>query len=225
MPMKLNSHLLEAPIEINGCTQVVVEDVAAYAAIVLACHRYGEESDLKLFNNDCKSLKSSEVVTITDIFNYNINTSAILKQIHSEIEDQLNEKPAVKTEIEQLTNQITELINVEVLNHELDLELDEITIQEVLIALGVKIEVDTDTLFEKVLEIFQVFKYLRNKKLLILVNTASYFTTEELNEMAQFVSLLQMNVLMIEPKLTDANITQYILDSDFFLTIKHGKMK
>ena len=43
--------------------------------------------------------------------------------------------------------------------------------------------------------------------------------------MAQFVSLLQMNVLMIEPKPTDANITQYILDSDFFLTIKHGKMK
>lgn len=225
MPMKLNSHLLEAPIEINGCTQFVVEDVAAYAAIVLACHRYGEESDLKLFNNDCKSLKSSEVVTITDIFNYNINTSAILKQIHSEIEDQLNENPAVKTEIEQLTNQITELINAEVLNHELDLELDEITIQEVLIALGVKIEVDTDTLFEKVLEIFQVFKYLRNKKLLILVNVASYFTTEELNEMAQFASLLQTNVLMIEPKPTDANITQYILDLDFFLTIKHGKMK
>lgn len=225
MPMKLNNHLLEAPIEINGCTQFVVEDVAAYAAIVLACHRYGEESDLKLFNNDCKSLKSSEVVTITDIFNYNINTSAILKQIHSEIEDQLNENPAVKTEIEQLTNQITELINAEVLNHELDLELDEITIQEVLIALGVKIEVDTDTLFEKVLEIFQVFKYLRNKKLLILVNVASYFTTEELNEMAQFASLLQTNVLMIEPKPTDANITQYILDLDFFLTIKHGKMK
>lgn len=224
MLMKLNSPLLEEPIIIGSCTQWVIEDVETFARVIRECHQYPEDSTLKLFYDNYKPLKPTELIAVTDIYGYSINTKPILKQIYDEIETQLNEQPEIKSKIDQLSQEITNLIRTELLNHELDLELDEITIQELCISLGVQIRVDTNTVFEKMLDILQIFKYLRNKKLLIFINAATYFTAEELEEIDRFASLLQINVLMIDPRASSAAIPQYILDSDFYMTNRCGRM-
>ena len=101
---------------------------------------------------------------ITDVLGYNLNSPAMLKLIHADLENQLNEKPEVKSMIEKLVATITELLAFECLENELDLEYDEITILELINALGVKVETLSDTPFEKMLEIIQVFKYLSKKE-------------------------------------------------------------
>ena len=67
--------------------------------------------------------------------------------------------------IEQLANTITELLSYECLENELDLEYDKITILELIKALGVKFETQSDTIFEKCFEILQVYNYLSKKKI------------------------------------------------------------
>ncbi len=57
--------------------------------------------------------------------------------------------------IENLANTITELIAYECLENELHLEYDEITILELIKALGVKIETQSDTIFESASEILK----------------------------------------------------------------------
>ncbi|WP_156010049.1 type II-A CRISPR-associated protein Csn2 [Streptococcus ruminantium] len=217
--MKLNFPLLDEAISLSGAEILVIESTPVYANVVKELYQYSEVSEVKLFDKNFKSLKESELMIITDILGYDVNSASILKLIHADLEEQLNEQPEVKSIIEKLANSITELISYECLESELDLEYDEITILELIKALGVKIETQSDTLFEKIFEILQVFRYLTKKRLLIFVNSLSYFTNDEIKKIVEFINLSQLRVLFLEPRRV-INQTQYILDEDYFLLVE-----
>ncbi|WP_093999398.1 type II-A CRISPR-associated protein Csn2 [Streptococcus canis] len=216
----LNFELLDNPLTIEKMTTLVIKDVNVFSSFVRQCYQYGETNDLQIFDTKLKALKVSEVMLITDILGYDINSPSILKMIHADLEDCFNSQPEVKSMIEKLAATITELIAYECLENELDLEYDEITILELIKALGVKVETQSDTIFEKCLEFLQVFKYLSKKKLLIFINCGSYLTKEELLKIREYIDLSQQRVLFIEPRKL-YNIPQYILDEDYFLIKEH----
>lgn len=83
-------------------------------------------------------------------------------------------------------------------------------------ALGVKIETQSDTIFEKCFEILQIYNYLSKKKLLIFVNSGAYLTQNEMERLMEYIKLSNQKVLFLEPrKLYD--FPQYVLDNDYFL--------
>lgn len=215
--MKINFELLDQPIELAGATILTVEDTKIFAHLVKLFYQYHEESELRLFNEKQKSLKATELMLITDVLGYDINAASTLKLIYADLEAQLNEKPEVKSMIDKLTATIGELIGYELLEHELDLECDEITIIELFKALGIKIETTSDTIFEKLVEIIQVFKNLTKKKLLVLINVCSYLTAGELTELNNYISLYNTTVLFLEPRKVEG-FKQYVLDEDYFLS-------
>lgn len=219
--MNLNFPLLDQSIKIEGPTVFVVEDVSLFAKLVKLFYLYdGEENELKLYTNRFESLKLNELVVITDILGYDINTNSVLKLIYTDLEMQLNSKPEVKTMLDKLSMKITELISYELLDNELDLEYDEITIQELFKSLGIKIETKSDTIFEKLIEIIQVFRYLAKKKLLVLINIGTFLTKNELDKFLEYIRLSQIDVLLLErKKLYD--FPQILLDEDYFLQIFH----
>ena len=183
--MKLNFPILDEPITLEKSTILVLEDVQVFAQMVRNLYQYDEDSELKFFNRKFKSLKPSELMLVTDILGYDVNAPSLLKLVHADLENQFNEKPEVKSMVEKLANTITELIAYECLENELDLEYDEITILELIKALGVKIETQSDTIFEKMFEVLQVYKYLNKKKLLVFINTLSYFKREEIAQILE----------------------------------------
>lgn len=215
--MKINFELLDQPIELAGATILTVEDTKIFAHLVKLFYQYHEESELRLFNEKQKSLKATELMLLTDVLGYDINAASTLKLIYADLEAQLNEKPEVKSMIDKLTATIGELIGYELLEHELDLECDEITIIELFKALGIKIETTSDTIFEKLVEIIQVFKNLTKKKLLVLINVCSYLTAGELTELNNYISLYNTTVLFLEPRKVEG-FKQYVLDEDYFLS-------
>ncbi|AMF85137.1 type II-A CRISPR-associated protein Csn2 [Streptococcus mutans] len=214
--MKLNFPILDEPITLEKSTILVLEDVQVFAQMVRNLYQYDEDSELKFFNRKFKSLKPSELMLVTDILGYDVNAPSLLKLVHADLENQFNEKPEVKSMVEKLANTITELIAYECLENELDLEYDEITILELIKALGVKIETQSDTIFEKMFEVLQVYKYLNKKKLLVFINTLSYFKREEIAQILEYIYLSDMVVLFLEPRKIDG-FAQYILDEDYFL--------
>ena len=218
--MKINFPILDEPIEIKQATFVILEEQLIFSDVVKHLYHYSEEDELKLFDNKMKSLKESELLLITDILGYNINSPAMLKLIRADLEKQLNEKPEVKSMLEKLVATITELIAFECLENELDLEYDEITILELIDALGVKIETLSDTVFEKSLEIVQVFKYLSKKKLLVFVNVSCYLSEHELAKLVEYIQLHNINVLFVEPRKV-YDFPQYVVDEDYFLSCEN----
>ncbi len=214
--MKINFPILDDPIKLSNVTILTVEDVTVFSNLVRQFYSYSEECELKIFDEKLRSLKVSELLLVTDIFGFDVNSQAMLKLIHADLENQLNEKPEVKSMIEQLANTITELISYECLENELDLEYDEITILELIKALGVKIETQSDTIFEKCFEILQVYNYLSKKKLLVFVNSGAYLSKKEMEKLIEYIRLSNQMVLFLEPRRL-YDFPQYVLDQDYFL--------
>ncbi|AQP53603.1 type II-A CRISPR-associated protein Csn2 [Vagococcus penaei] len=213
----INFPILDEPLSINKATFLVVEERDLFTRLIRLFYQYEEAGELKLYKQDYQSINKSELLVITDILGFDINAASVLKLIYSDLEQQLNESPDVKTQIEDLSLGITRLIEVELLNHELDLELDDITFLELLKILGVKIETKTDTLFEKMLEIIQVFKYLSKKKFIVFINVCSYFNQEELIKISEYISLFDSDVLFLEHYKIEG-VNQFIIDKDYYVT-------
>ena len=211
--MKINFSLLEEPIEVSQGTVLVIEDVSVFAQLVKEFYQYDEQSNLTVFDS---KIRSSELLLITDILGYDINTSQVLKLLHTDIVSQLNDKSEVRSEIDSLVSLITDIIMAECLENELDIEYDEITLLELIKALGIRIETKSCTVFEKIFEILQIFKYLVKKRILVFVNSLSYFSKDEIYQILEYIKLLQADVLFLEPRQIKG-IQQFILDKDYIL--------
>ena len=214
--LKINFPILDEPLILSDATVLTVEDVTVFSSLVRYFYTYTEDDQVNIFDDKFKSLKESELMVVTDILGFDVNSAAMLKLIHADIEKQLNEKPEVKSMVEKLANTITELISYECLENELDLEYDEITILELIKALGVQIETQSDTVFEKCFEILQVYNYLSKKRLLIFINVGAYLTKNELEKLIEYIQLSNQVVLFLEPKRL-YDLPQYVLDNDYFL--------
>ncbi|HEM3634228.1 TPA: type II-A CRISPR-associated protein Csn2 [Streptococcus suis] len=214
--MKLNFPLLDEALTVEKATIFVVEDTTVFSRLVRNLYQYQDGSELKIFDEQFRSIKDSELMVVTDILGYDINAAPILKLIHTDLENQLNEKPEVKSIIEKLANSITELISYECLENELDLEYDEITVLELIKALGVKIETISDTIFDKIFEILQVYQFLNKKRILVFINVLSYLTVDEIQKTREYIELSNMDVLFLEPR-KRKDFPQYVLDKDYFL--------
>ncbi|MDW8766941.1 type II-A CRISPR-associated protein Csn2 [Streptococcus suis] len=214
--MKLNFPLLDEALTVEKATIFVVEDTTVFSRLVRNLYQYQDVLELKIFDEQFRSIKDSELMVVTDILGYDINAAPILKLIHADLENQLNEKPEVKSIIEKLANSITELISYECLENELDLEYDEITVLELIKALGVKIETISDTIFDKIFEILQVYQFLNKKRFLVFINVLSYLTVDEIQKTRKYIELSNMDVLFLEPR-KRKDFPQYVLDKDYFL--------
>ena len=212
--MKLNFPLLDEALTLDKATIFVVEDTTVFSRLVRNLYQYQVGSELKIFDEQFRSIKDSELMVVTDILGYDINAVPILKLIHADLENQLNEKPEVKSIIEKLANCITELISYECLENELDLEYDEITVLELIKALGVKIETISDTIFDKIFEILQVYQFLNKKRFLVFINVLSYLTVDEIQKTREYIELSNMDVLFLEPR-KRKDFPQYVLDKDY----------
>lgn len=214
--MKLNFPLLDEALTVEKATIFVVEDTTVFSRLVRNLYQYQDGLELKIFDEQFRSIKDSELMVVTDILGYDINAAPILKLIHADLENQLNEKPEVKSIIEKLANSITELISYECLENELDLEYDEITVLELIKALGVKVETISDTIFDKIFEILQVYQFLNKKRFLVFINVLSYLTVDEIQKTREYIELSNMDVLFLEPR-KRKDFPQYVLDKDYFL--------
>ena len=214
--LKINFPILDEPLILSDATVLTVEDITVFSSLVRYFYTYTEDDQVNIFDDKFKSLKESELMVVTDILGFDVNSAAMLKLIHADIEKQLNEKPEVKSMVEKLANTITELISYECLENELDLEYDEITILELIKALGVQIETQSDTVFEKCFEILQVYNYLSKKRLLIFINVGAYLTKNEMEKLIEYIQLSNQVVLFLEPRRL-YDLPQYVLDNDYFL--------
>lgn len=215
----LNFDFLDEPIKLEGLVSFTIENRKVFTSVVQSLYRYsGEGNDyLKIYDDKYKSLKVNELMLVNDVLGFDVNSAATLKLIYKDIEEQINQDPEVKSEIERLLNAATLIIQDELLEFEIDMVSDEIEISEALKVLGVKVEIESDTIFERLLELVQVFKYLKTKKLIILVNAGVYMTPEEMTALEEYILLQQMSLLMIDSIRVEGVITRWILDSGYVL--------
>ena len=208
--------MLDEPIAIRGLTSFVIESAPVFSSFVQNLYQYTEESDaLKIFDKKYECLKESELMIITDILDHDVNSASVLKMVHDDLAKQISDSPEKKTKIEQLLRQAKGLVYEEMLDFEIDLESDDMKLMELLKAMRIKIEIQTDTIFERTFEIMQVFKYLFKKRLLVFINLGTYLTSEELASLQEYAQLQNISVLLVDRHPFEGVENQVILDEDF----------
>ena len=215
MMIYLNFHMLDTPLTLHHMSILSVEDTALFATLVENLYSYEENGAIKIFQENQEQLKTQQVIVITDILNYDLNNSSLLKRIDQEVIEALNEKPECKTEIEALLIQLNKIMREEMVDHELDIEVDDLTIEKLLKELKPRVKRE-NFLFNKMTEILDVHRYLNKKGLLIFINTLAYFTDSQRQNLCEYIFLNNMNVLFLEPHKIE-NMEQYYLDKDYFL--------
>ena len=218
--MNLNFHLLDEKISFEDAKILVIEDCRVFAELVKEFYYYSGEGKVKLFDSKQTLLKPAEILLVSDLLSFDLNSTTVLKQVYLDLENQMNEVPEVKSAIEHLAANISVIIAEQLVESELMLTYDEITVLELIKALGVKIDDSFISHFDKLLDILKLFKYLSKKKLLIFVNVASYFSTEELGMIFEQIQLLQLEVWFLEPRKIEG-LRQYCLDQDYVLMLEN----
>ncbi|MDR0788797.1 MAG: type II-A CRISPR-associated protein Csn2 [Bifidobacteriaceae bacterium] len=218
MSLNFNFEYLDEAIKISNLTSLVIENRNVFAKVVQGLYLYADNADyIKIFDDRYNMIKFSDLMVITDILGFDVNSAAILKLIYRDLESQISEKPDEKTQIDNLLQDVTNLVNAELLDFNIDLESDEITFPEVFKALGVQVEVTSDTIFERMLEIIQVYKYLSKKKLIIFINAASYLTSADVKSLEDQILFENVDVLMLDISIPAGISESYFLDEDYVL--------
>lgn len=218
----LNFDFLDEPIKLEGFTELVIENRTVFTKFVQALYEYSDYEDyIQIFNEDYQALKANELMLVNDVLGFDINSATTLKLVYQDIIGQINDKPEVKSKIESYLNQAIQIIKDELVEFEIDLVSDEILLTEALKSLGVKIEIVSDTIFERFFEIIQVFKYLKAKELLVVINAGVYFSKSEIAAIAEYTELQNMNMLMINSAKYEGVKSRYVLDEDFVIMHEH----
>lgn len=218
----LNLDFLDEPIKLEGFTELVIENRTVFTKVVQALYEYSDYEDyIQIFNEDYQALKANELMLVNDVLGFDINSATTLKIVYQDIIGQINDKPEVKSKIESYLNQAMQIIKDELVEFEIDLVSDEILLTEALKSLGVKIEIVSDTIFERFFEIIQVFKYLKAKELLVVINAGVYFSKSEIAAISEYTELQNMNMLMINSAKYEGVKSRYVLDEDFVIMHEH----
>ena len=215
MMINLNFHLLDKPLVIENMTVLVMEDHHAFATLVEKLYQYEEDGDIRLYYDDMSEVKVSELQLITDILAYDLNSNVLHKRVVSDLLDQLNQAYERKTKIEKLLFDLYDLLCEELVDHELNLSLDEFQLDKYLSSLKIRCESQADTIFEKILSIVQVSNYLGKQKLLILVNALSYLNESEIIKLEEYVSLSEIDILCLETHKVEG-VDQLCMDADYY---------
>lgn len=215
MMINLNFHLLDKPLVIENMTVLVMEDHHAFATLVEKLYQYEEDGDIRLYYDDMSEVKVSELQLITDILAYDLNSNALHKRVVSDLLDQLNQAYERKTKIEKLLFDLYDLLCEELVDHELNLSLDEFQLDKYLSSLKIRCESQADSIFEKILSIVQVSNYLGKQKLLILVNVLSYLNESEIIKLEEYVSLSGIDILCLETHKVEG-VDQLCMDADYY---------
>ena len=214
--IRLNLPILDESISIEGFTLFIIENREVLSNLVQMIYSYDEGSQLKLYDSEARTIKHSELIVISDLLGFSINSPAVVKAVQLDVLDQLNENIEQKNKLDLLLTQIISIVGSQCIESELNLTYNELKIEKIISALEVRVDALSNTLFEQLFEVLQIFKYLVKKKLLIFINVASYFSAKELDAIKEFIELNQINVLFIEPRGV-FNYPQYTLDEDFIL--------
>lgn len=213
--IKLMCNFLDKPINIENMTILTIENATSFSKIASELYYYSEDiKSLKIFKLNQKNLKTSEVLTIFDILGFNINSTSFLKTVYSELENQIKDNVENRSKYEKLFYELEDLLREEMVDVDLPLELSSLQFQSLFKAMGIKIIVEEENIYKKILDIVESMAHFRKSKLICFVNTLAYITAKEIKKLKEYISLSQLDVLFLEPRKVEG-FRQALVDEDF----------
>lgn len=201
--MKLTHKKLEKQLvfETGKAVEWIIESPVSFSMYVQQLYEqiHGAEGEFILSDDDKILNMEKTTEMIIDPFLLDFQNRQIQKTLYAELCEL-----AINSELFQQTQAIrTDLqkyfIDLEYAS-QYDLKIDEnIDIMAIFKAAGARLDCgDEETLFERLVSYMKVLAELLKKKLVILVNSQSYLTEEQLDQIIEFCMYHELSLLVIE---------------------------
>lgn len=206
----------------NRIQTLVLERPKVFAEFVQTFFQQFQGKDGAIILSDQDEINiHKEVELIMDPINIDINNKRVIGQLYNELHnianESLEEKFKINSEIVNYLDQLVWKSSYE------NLQLIPIPKWENLFKLyEIKIDVETTSLFEKLIEYLKVCSSILKLRLYVFVNLRQYFEEAEMQEFINWVKRLKIHVLLIESvePVYNADTDVYIIDQDYCLIEK-----
>lgn len=171
------------------------------------------------FVDDNITIKESNIFTITDIFNFDINDKKYINLIYKEIESVLKDEMNSYSKIQELFNTISSYILESILDIELNLVYNnEVDIKDFLKIIKLRVdEFGFLNLTDRIHTIIDLFSQIGTDNTYVFIGILSFFDSDEVEEIMKYISYRKINIVFIERYGYDlcnySNI--YHIDNDF----------
>lgn len=206
----------------NKIQTLVLEHPRVFRQFVQDLHAQaqGNEGTIILSEQDEINIHK-EVELIMSPLDININNKRIISQLYDELLSISNEFIEEKF---QMNSKIINYLDTLIWKSSYEnLKINLMPKWENLFKLyEIQIDIETTTLFEKLIEYLKVCSSILKTKLYIFVNLNQYFEESEILEFIEWIKRLKINVLLIESvePLYNADNDVYIIDRDYCLIEK-----
>lgn len=176
----------------------------------------GAEGGFVLSEADKEMDIAKVVEVITNPLTIDINDKKILSKIYSELQRLANDETMYLKTREIIANLQEYFYELEH-NYETTLLIeDDIELPALFKVLGVKVENESLSYFEKLIQYIKLQKNILNKKLIVLVNIRSFLSNEQLEQLFLFARHNEIKLLLYESIQRDftESTKKYIIDID-----------
>ena len=200
----------------NEAQLLVIENPGTFAEIIWDLQKQLEGEDRQIVLSDDEKLLSSKYIEIIiDPFRLDINNRKVIGRLYQELKEISNEDF-----LDYVGNLCTETVNyLEDLSSKLpysisfNTELDPVNLFKLY---DLKLEVETESLLQKLIEYLKVISALCGIKLVIFVNIKNYFNNIQILELYKTAFYCKINLFLIEAtqNIRLAGEKIFILDSE-----------
>lgn len=214
---------LQIEMQENRIDVLIIENPMVMAEMVGGLQEQcnGMEGDFVLSENNEIIRLDKNFAMVVNPFSLEFNDRKILNKLYSELSVSGNEyfleKEKINTEIIKLLEKVISNQQYDSINFKLEMDWNELFKMY-----SVKLEENSDSLLEKIIEYIKILSGLCSIRVLCLVNIKNYLDETEINQLYEMAFYNKIQLLLIEAneKKNCDNENSYIIDNDRCLIIK-----
>lgn len=221
--MKLKIIGFDMDIDFNDSedTLLIIRDSKLFSKIVLEIYSYSQNSAHEIIFLDERGeiIKSNFIECINDIIGYDLTSKKVLTKIYTTIKDNIVDDIDKENLILNDINKINGLFIEEIENFNLDFTYEsDIKLENYLKLLNIKLISSEESIFQKMIDLIEIYSELFEDHILIFINLMSYLGDDELDEVLKYKRYKKLNCIFIENNFTrNISVNRYIIDDDLYM--------
>lgn len=203
--MNLEIFQLDNSLPFNDTSVIIVEveNIKFYRSLIESFHCISEFEtpaiEMRLYENNEEVNIANETVIITDILHFDFKQRVFITKIYKQLEKQYHNNKEIDLIADQLV-ELRQLIGIQLNDYDLPLQLnEEVKLSSLYKLFNVTIEVETESILDRLLLLIDLVAQLKIARIIILNNVRCYFVEQELLEVYKYALYKNIKLLLIEP--------------------------
>lgn len=178
-----------------------------------------ENLDIAFFDNQKQLEYGKDYVCIIDFFDYEYFSKTIITKLYKDIDLHFKNDIDVQKKVYSINTKIYDFVKNILIDYDIDFDFEsELKIEDILKIVSLKPNEDKYQIASNIVNYISFISQLKLYKLVILVNSQSYFSKTELEEIIKIANYKNVKLLFLDNKVNenfDKSITK--IDNDGYL--------